>query len=258
MELQRIVDRYAEALAHVDATTTVVGRNARTGKDYQPGIEPMTEGLVVPLLDQAWEDLHPGEREIHLTEVRYPSDKVPSTAKVDHIMSTPEFIAAEGGLLDQNEWGIEVKRLQFVGDNGINGDHEVSKVLSPYLKDRGILHDALRLRQYGFTRRIAVVGYGFDYDSATLAHAATLHTGEQAARTVANIRRLVRSNGPLYNRPLIEFADAIIRLRGWTIGPRAEASFEAWRHPSGGTGVVFGWEIRRPHLEEDYDPRHPW
>lgn len=259
MELQHIVDRYAEALAHVDATTTVVAtwRNAGT-RPYQPGIQPMVEEVVVPLMDEAWEQLHAGEREIHLTEVRYPTTEVPSSAKVDHIISSPEFIAANGGLLDENEWGVEVKRLQFVGDNGKNGDHEVAKVLSPYLKDRGMLHDALRLRQYGFTKRIAVVGYGFDYDMESLAHAATLHTTGLAAETVANIRNLVRGNGPLYNRPLIEFADAIIRLRGWTIGPRAEASFEAWRHPSGGKGVVFGWEIRRPHLEEHYDPRHPW
>jgi hypothetical protein len=217
----------------------------------------MVEEVVVPLLDEAWEHLHPGEREIHLTEIRYATAEVPSSAKVDHIMSSPEFIAANGGLLDENEWGIEVKRLQFVGDNGKNGDHEVAKVLSPYLKDRGMLHDALRLRQYGFTKRIAVIGYGFNYDNTTLAHAATLHTNGPAALTVENITKLVRLNGPLYNGPLIEFADAIIRLRGWTIGPRAEASFEAWKHPAGGTGVVFGWEIRRPHLEDDYDPRHP-
>lgn len=173
---------------------------------------------------------------------------------MDHIMTTD-------GIRRRNEppeWGIEVKRLQFVGDNGRNGDHETAKMLSPYLKDRGVLHDALRLREYGFTSRVAVVGYGFDYDELSVDHAATLHTTGPAALTVSNIRSLVRLNGPLYYRPLIEFADAILRLRGWTIGPRAEAFFQAWRHPSGGTGVVFGWEIRRPHLEPDFDPRHPW
>lgn len=259
MELQHIVNRYAESLAHVDATTTVVAtwRNAGT-RPYQPGIQPMVEEVVVPLLDQAWEALHPGERAIHLTEVRYPTTEVPSSAKVDHIMASPEFMAANGGVVGENEWGIEVKRLQFVGDNGKNGDHEVAKVLSPYLKDRGMLHDALRLRQYGFTRRIAVIGYGFDYDKASLTHAATLHTSALAVETITNIKALVRGNGPLYNRPLIEFADSILRLRGWTIGPRAEAPFEAWRHPSGGKGIVFGWEVRREWLEPDHDKRHPW
>lgn len=251
MHLQTIIDRYAEALEYVDETTTVVGVNRRTGQAYQPGIQPMTEAVVVPLLDEAWECLHPGERHFTQTEVNYPAPLVPSTTKLDHIFTTD-------GLVDEPEWGIEVKRLQFVGDNGKNGDHEVAKMLSPYLKDRGVLHDALRLREYGFTRRIAVIGYGFDYDQSSLDKASTLHTTGLAATTVQNISKIVRSNGPLHNRPLIEFADAILRLRGWTIGPRAEAAFHAWRHPSGGNGIVFGWEIRRPQLEEDYDPRHPW
>lgn len=252
MELQHIAERYAECLAYVDATTNVVGVNRRTKATYQPGIQPMTESVVVPLLDDAWEHLHPGERHLRETEVDYPTDEVPSTTKLDHVMTT------DGLLEEAPEWGIEVKRLQFVGDNGKNGDHETAKMLSPYLKDRGVLHDALRLRAYGFTRRIAVIGYGFDYDESSLSHAATLHKTGLAATTVKNIRAIVNSSGPLHYRPLIEFADAILRLRGWTIGPRAEASFEAWRHPSGGTGIVFGWEIRRPRLEADFDVRHPF
>jgi hypothetical protein len=252
VELQQIVERYAESLAHVDATTTVVGVNRRNKNTYLPGIQPMTEAVVVPLMDDAWEHLYPGERHFRKTEVNYPSKAVKRTTKLDHILTT------DGLLGDSPEWGIEVKRLQFVGDNGKNGDHEVAKMLSPYLKDRGVLHDALRLREYGFTRRIAVVGYGFNYDDASLTWAAALHTSGPAAVTVKNIKSRVKNNGPLHFRPLIEFADAILRMRGWTKGPRAEAPFEAWRHPSGGTGVVFGWEVRRPHLEPDYDPRHPW
>lgn len=253
MELQTIVERYAQALAHVDADdTATVGSNRRTKEEYQPGIQPMTEALVVPMLDDAWEFLHPGERHASDTEVRYPTTAVPSTTKLDHVFST------DGLLDDEHEWGIEIKRLQFVGDNGVNGDHEVAKVLSPYLKDRGMLHDALRLRQYGFTRRVAIVGYGFDYSEQSLAQALAIHTEPRAAATVKQIAKIVNRNGPLYNRPLIEFADAILGLRGWVTGVRAQADFEAWRHPSGGTGVVFGWEVRRPEREKGYDPRHPW
>ena len=40
-------------------------------------------------------------------------------------MTSPEFIAANKWLLDQYECGIEVKRVQFVGDIGKNGGHEV-------------------------------------------------------------------------------------------------------------------------------------
>lgn len=104
---------------------------------------------------------------------------------------------------------------------------------------------------------MAVFDYGFDCDEAFLAHATTIHTTGDAATTVKNIKAIVRHNGPLYYRPLIAFADSLLPLRGGTSGPRAEASFEGWRHPSGGAGIVFGCGIRRPQWEEDYDPRHP-
>lgn len=151
-----------------------------------------------------------------------------------------------------------MKRLQFFGNNGKRNDFSVTKVLSPYLKDRGLIHDALRLRDHGFTRRVAVVGYSFDYDSATLTEAEQQHTGPDARAVIAEMRAVITSGGPLRTRALIDFADAILGLRGMIKGPRAQAEFEAWRHPAGGRGVVFGWEVRRPQLEPDYDPRHPW
>lgn len=242
MELQTIVERYAEAFEHVDP-------NAHN-PNYQPGMQALTERQLLALVDGAWDARHPQERVCHATEVPYPT--LNATTKIDHVFSTDSLV------FEGLEWGIEVKRLQFAGNNGGQNDYQVAKVLSPYLKDRGLLHDALRLQAHGFTRRIAVIGYGFDYDLDSLAHAASLHSSGTAAATVTRIRQRVHRDGPLHHRPLIEFADAIIRLRGWTKGPRAEAPFEAWRHPAGGRGVVFGWEIRRPELEDGFDPRHPW
>ena len=250
MDLQEIVERYARAIEHVDANIETSGVNTRTGVIYRPGFKTLNEEPAVDALDDAWEHLYPGERTHRAMKIRYPD--LPATAKVDHVISTD-------GLLDgEHEWGIEVKRLQFVGDNGKGNDYATAKVLSPYLKDRGMLHDALRLREYGFTRRIAVVGYSFDYDAASLAKARDLHTSTEAQHTLDQIAAVIRNNGPLRTRPLMEFADAILGLRGFTTGPRAQADFEAWRHPAGGRGVVFGWEIRRPKREPDYDPRHPW
>lgn len=249
MELQEVVDRYARAIEHVDATIAQTGANTRTGVVYMPGFKSLNEEPAIDAIDDAWEHLHPKERQVHRVKVNYPS--LPATAKIDHVITTD-------GLGPDDEWGLEIKRLQFAGDNGKRNDYATAKMLSPYLKDRGLLHDALRLREYGFTRRIAVIGYGFDYDAGSVAHALALHPTPQAVATVREIEKNIRSNGPLYNRPLIEFADAILRMRGWTVGPRAEASFDAWQHPAGGKGLVFGWEIRRPLHDPDYDPRNPW
>ncbi len=252
MELQAVVERYAEAIEHVDATTTQAGANARTGVVYQAGFKSLNEEPALEAIDAAWEVLHPGERQVHRVSVQYPG--LPATAKCDHVVTTDGLVLGE-----EDEWGIEVKRLQFVGDNGKRNDYATTKTLSPYLKDRGMLHDAARLREYGFTRRIAVVGYCFDYDSASLAEAESRHDSPASREVIAEVRKVLASNGgAVRTRPLIEFADAILVLRGMTTGPRAQAEFEAWRHPAGGRGVVFGWEVRRPQREPDYDPRHPW
>ena len=106
---------------------------------------------------------------------------------------------------------------------------------------------------------MAVIGYCFDYDAASLAQARERHARDEGAQAVIDeIEAVVDNSGPLRIRPLVEFADAIIGLRGWSVGPRAQATFEAWRHPAGGRGTVFGWEIRRPELDLEYDARHPW
>lgn len=250
MELQTIVERYAEAIEHVDAHTELLRANPRTGEVYHTSFKALAETQAVDGIDAAWDQLHPGElltpadRRIG---VKYPRV---ARAKCDHVFSTD-------ALTPEDEWGIEVKKIEFVGNNGKGNDFGVGKMLSPYLKDRGLLHDTVRLREYGFTRRIAVVGYAFDYDDATVAAARARHPN--ALEIVENVGEVVRKNGgTLRARPLIEFTDAILGLRGYLRGPRAQARFEAPRHPAGGRGVVFGWEIRRPNLEPDYDPRHPW
>lgn len=252
MELQQIVERYARAIEYVDANSTHAGVNARTGEVYLPGWHTMNEDPAVREMDLAWEHLHPGERQVHRIGVRYPSKEVSSRTALDHVFTT------DGQVIGEDEWGIEIKRLQFVGNNGKRNDFGIGKVLSPYLKDRSMLHDALRLREYGFTRRVAVVGYAFDYTTPNLAEAETRHTDLEGRIILKNIRKMIESEGPVTIRPLMEFADAIFGLRGYLQGPRAQATFEAWRHPAGGRGVIFGWEIRRPNRDPDYDPRHPW
>lgn len=251
MELEEVVARYAEALQYVDAHSTTQRANRRTGEIYAPGLPTLGEEAALDEADAAWETLHPGE----ITEpagtrlnIKYPTVK---RAKCDHVFSTIP------GPWVQPEWAVEAKFVSFIGANGRNNDYGVGKILSPYLKDRGVLHDAARLREHGFTRRVAVMLYAFNYDSASCDTALDKHP--DAGDVVHAIRDVIKSNGaPLHARPVVELVDAILGLRGYLRGPRAEASFTAWRNPTGGNGTVYGWEIRRPQLEPDYDPRHPW
>lgn len=246
MELQHIVNRYAESIQSLDPRVSARGMGTRS---YQPGFASLPEATAIQMIDAEWEQLHPGERSDHRVAVRYPGTR----ASADHVVS-----CHGRGNLQRPEWALEIKRLQFFGDNGKRNDYAVGKVLSPYLKDRGMLHDALRLRESEFTERIAIIGYGFDQDALTVAEARRRHTHRDALTTIINIEREIQRDGPMHLETLVEFAEAILGLRGLKKGPRAQAEFDAWHHPAGGRGLLFGWEIRRPRLDPTYDPRHPW
>lgn len=251
MELSEIVARYAEALESLDTTTDTGRANQRTGATYKPGIKGLTEPQAVAAVDYWWGEQHPSDFTDPARDrlgVRYPT--MESVTKCDHVFSTD-------GSTGEAEWAIEWKNAQLVGDNGKRNDFITGKVLSPFLKDRSILHDVLRLRTYPLARRHAVVGYGFNYSLETCAIAREKFPDEE--ERIQNIEEVCRGNGgELSLRPLLDFAESILYVRGLIPGPRCQSSFEAWAHPCGGRGVVFGWEVRRPELEEGFDPRHPW
>lgn len=250
MELRDILGRYAEGFVAIDAEVINDQANHRTGEVYHPGFYALHEKDAVEEIDLWWAETYPEEfpgPEYHQVGVRYPN--IPY-AKCDHVFSTD----GDPGI---PEWAVEIKRIQLVGNNGNNNDYNVSKMLSPFLKDRSLIHDVLRMRENPIARRHAVVGYAVNYDTETIARAAELHP--ERAVEIANMSAVCRKNGgTLYVKPLLDFADGILQVRSLVTGPRQEARFEAWQHPCGGRGVVFGWEVRIPSLEPDYDPRHPW
>lgn len=239
-------------MEQIDRTIQVRRTNRRTGKTFLPSVRSLTEPQVVDAVDAWWGENHPEDFAVASEPrlgVRYRGLEGHAT-RCDHVFTT-DVVA------DEPEWAIEWKNATLVGNNGKNNDFTTTKVLSPYLKDRSVLHDVLRLSRYPLARRHAVVGYGFHYDEETCNEALRRHP--EHAETIRNIREACEKNaGALTLRPLLNFADSILRVRGYVTRPMAEATFEAWRHPAGGRGLVFGWEVRRPEREEGFDPRHPW
>lgn len=251
MELPAIVARYAEALGSIDSVADGLRASGRTGDDHRPAVKTLTEPKTVAAVDAWWGDHYPqdfAQPELPRTGVRYPT--METVTACDHVFTTDSTD-------ELPEWAIEWKRAQLVGNNGKRNDFAVSKVLSPFLKDRSILHDVLRLRTYPLGRRHAVVGYGFNHSLESCEEARQLFPDE--AERIGHIEDVCRDNGgELSLRPLLDFAESILYVKGLIPGPRAESKFQAWAHPCGGRGIVFGWEVRRPELEEGFDPRHPW
>ena len=64
---------------------------------------------------------------------------------------------------------------------------------------------------------------------------------------IGNIRDVCKKNDPVNGeysaKPMIEFADEILQNRN-LVKPLITKKFEnAWRHPCGGSGLIFGWEL---------------
>jgi len=239
MEIQEIASRFAEGLVAVDISTQHISANQRNGEIYLPGVKTLRENKFVEELTQWWKQTYPMDFNpigAIATEVPYPNI---SRAKCDLIFST------DGSILSNPEWSIEVKHIALVGNNGKNNDYGVAKILSPYLKDRSLIHDIYRIKNHGFSKRKAVVGYCFNYDATTCDEAERRHPNN--LEFVDNLRKVCRLNNPdssAYSvKPLLEFADEIFQSKG-LVNPVQILDFQnAWRHPCGGNGSIFAWEI---------------
>jgi hypothetical protein len=248
LELQEIVERIAKGIQDIDYLDHESRFNQRTGVAYDPGVKSLTETLLVKALDDWWGDRHSEDfvDSSHSIGVKYPN--IPR-AKCDFVFTT-------SGSIKPPEWAVEVKKIELIGDNGKGNDYPVEKMLSPFLKDRSLLHDVRRLRGDPIARRQAVIGYSFSYDHESCEEALRKHPDHHAK--IHEIRMVCRKNGGrLSVDPLIEFADAVLRVRNEVEGQLVKVPFEAWRHPCGGNGVVFGWEVKLIQ-GENFDPRHPW
>jgi hypothetical protein len=143
------------------------------------------------------------------------------------------------------EWAIELKKPVLIGDNGKNNDYSIGKMLSPFLKDRSLIHDIERLGREPIARKKAVLGFMFTYSFQTCEMANQMHPGE--VDRVNEIRKVCRLNdtvnGELNPADLVRAADVLLQTQG-LVEPLLTMPFSGlWRHPCGGDGIVFAWEV---------------
>lgn len=246
MDLDVLLRRVAEGIAQVDALSEFVGENQRTKASYLPGVPAMTESQLAKELVDWWVVSHPKDFSplgSCLREISYPS--LPG-AFCDIVFTSEDHTGAGP------EWAIELKRIQFIGDNGKNNDFNVQKMLSPYLKDRSLIHDMHRMRKHPLAARHAVVGYAFSYSYASCDQALARHANH--SDRIDEIRKVCRRNdrqaGKIEPEDLVDFADSLFQDLDLVIAHERTEFTGLWRHPCGGNGLVFGWEVKPDPLEE--------
>ena len=239
MDLSHIVNRFSEGLVYVDEHTQTITTNPRTKVDYLKGVKTMREVSTVKEVLDWWKQKYPKDfNDLGNVKNSFP---YPNTKKA----ACDIVFSSDGQTLKNPEWAIEVKHIALVGNNGKNNDYGVPKILSPYLKDRSLIHDIQRMQQYPIGKKQAVIGYCFEYSFETCEEAKSRHS--QYEEYINNVRLVCKNNGApngeLSVLPMAEFANEIFVSKS-LVKPMAIREFKnAWRHPCGGSGHIFGWEI---------------
>jgi hypothetical protein len=251
MELRHIVDRVGACLQIVDGKTTTQ-RASRTGSGkYIPCVGTIWEEDATREILAEWDKSFPDllGYKPDWTEVPFPTRK----GACDFVLCTTGFSSSFGE--PPYEWAIENKYVRFIGDNGKNNDYGVTKVVSPYRKDRSSVRDAERLSDFTTATRKAVMMYGFEFDahskvlSATwLKNNMTRGDHEKNVARVRNMMKVLDNTDPVNNEmsmmDLVPLFEAACETRGIRLGPLATTTFSGLdRHPLYHKGRILAWEI---------------
>jgi hypothetical protein len=238
MDFLTVMNRFVEGLEYIDQTHKTPQKGRKVAA-YHPGVANMYETTVRNHLLEWWQN----EKSSDLLnnskidkEHKYPDDLNKSC---DLVLSGFDWHSQS-----EWEWAIEIKRIQFIGDNGNNNDYGVGKLLSPYRKDRSLANDIIKLQQSPIAKKKAVIAYVFNYSFETCDIAEKLHPSE--TKVTDALREVCKLNDPtsgiIDSKDLIEVVE--FSLKQWGVNLNSVVkNFEAWTSPTGGRGVLFGWEV---------------
>jgi hypothetical protein len=246
MDIKLIVQRVAEGLVAVDSSTTTINKGKKG--TYLAGAFTLKEPQFVREFKEWWERTYPSDfgadQKCSLAH-RYPDVM---RARCDLVILKHD----RAGETIRSDWAIEFKRIAFVGNNGKNNDFGLAKVISPYLKDRSLIHDVRRLRSSSIAKKKAVIMYGFEYDKASIQESkdtcARIGVSEVYATNLAGVLKSVDPTNFRYSlKPIQDILNYQFQRDSLVKGePRVSLFKGADRHPCGGKGRIVGWLISEP------------
>ena len=252
MELEVIVKRLVEALVNVDEKTTTIHKSRSGSGAYLPCVGTIWEDDFTREAIIDWNENHPDDFSgfsKEWLEMKYPTRR----GNCDLCIRSTDYTPDIGE--PAYEWAIEMKYVRFVGDNGKNNDYGVTKVASPYRKDRSSVLDAERLGEFDLAKRKAIVMYGFEFDSASYDHAVhwceTNSTGEEQIKNLGkaeNMKGVLRKEDPdthhMSMLDLVPLFEAAVGVRKIKLSKLQHKAFDGlMRHPLYRKGRILAWEV---------------
>ena len=147
--LRKFVADFSESIMKIDKEVPPA-KNVKTGIEYDRGIGPYQEKLLVQYIIQDLKKKNPTEYSQLIPEVKYPNDR----KKCDIVLNNKLF--------------IEVKGVRKMRNNGVHEEFLVNHILSPYEADKSFLTDTKKLLDSGFQGEKSVLMYGYDYENFSL------------------------------------------------------------------------------------------
>jgi hypothetical protein len=152
------------------------------------------------------------------------------------------------------EWGVEFKRIQFWGNNGKGNDYGTAKLISPYDRDRSMIHDAKRLAlNFKKSKRKVLILYGFESDQNLISSALKRENEKEIKNKInvsfiKNLQKLLNAEDKkeLKLAPLCQIFEATMKILhpNITIIPSGNLQIgEFTGHPTGGNLAVKAYEI---------------
>ncbi len=161
MELKKIVERMVGLIEEIDDNIQHGRESPRKWGPYLGGIGSAYETDIRDALVKSWNLKFDDSRTF--AEIPYPEKDL--TGRCDFCISELSEGIRDSDIYD---WGIELKSVANIGDNGGVNNFGLGKIVSPYKAEKSSVHDCGKLEKSKIAKRKGVIIFGFEFDSESV------------------------------------------------------------------------------------------